>query len=73
MEPAGEDPWGGQVPWLRRRGPRVALALVAAGSFLALTLMSTCSTRTAPPATTTTTRPMIQAGEVIRGSAPDSY
>lgn len=71
MEPAGEDPWGGQTPWLRRPGPRVALALIAAASLLALTLMSTCSTRTVPPATTTTTRPMIQARGVIRGPAPD--
>lgn len=55
MEPGSEDPWGGHTPWLRRRGPRAVLALLAAGSFLALTLLSTCSTRTGPPATTTTT------------------
>lgn len=68
MEPNGEDPWGGQIPWMRRRGPRVVLALLAAGSFLALTLFSTCSTRHGSPATTTTTtRPLIQAepGEAV--------
>ena len=62
MEPIREDPWGGHTPWLRRRGPRAALALLAAGSFLALTLLSTCSTRTGPPPTTTTTL-QVAAGE----------
>ena len=68
MEPGTEDPWGGRPPWLQRRGPRVALALVATASFLALTLMSTCSTRTGPPPTTTTTL-QVAAGEA-RPPAP---
>ncbi|HSQ37099.1 MAG TPA: hypothetical protein VLS92_04305 [Acidimicrobiia bacterium] len=62
MELVSEDPWGGHTPWLRRRGPRVVLALLAAGSFLALTLLSTCSTRTGPPPETTTTV-QLAAGE----------
>ncbi len=62
MEPASEDPWGGHTPWLRRRGPRAVLALLAAGSFLALTLLPTCSTRTGPPATTTTTTMQLAVG-----------
>jgi len=49
---------------LQRRGPRVALALLAAGSFLALTLLSTCSTRTSRPTTTTTMQ--VAAGEARR-------
>ncbi len=69
MEPNGEDPWGGQTPWMRRRGPRVVLALLAAGSFLALTLLSTCSPRHAPPATTTT-RPSLPAAAGLAGSDP---
>jgi hypothetical protein len=64
VEPTNQDPWGGHTPWLWRRGPRVALALLAAGSFLALTLLSTCSTRTGPPPTTTTTTTVqLAAGE----------
>ena len=55
MDHEPEDPWDGNPPWLRRPGPRVALALLAAASLLGLTLMSTCSTRTRPPPTTTTT------------------
>jgi len=53
---------------MRRRGPRVVLALLAAGSFLALTLLSTCSPRQAPPATTTTTRPSLPAAAGLAGS-----
>jgi hypothetical protein len=68
VEPGTEDPWGGHAPWLQRRGPRVALALLAAASFLALTLMSTCSARTGPSPTTTTTL-QVAAGEARR-SAP---
>ena len=55
MEPGSEDPWEGNTPWLRRRGVRAALALLAAAALLGLTLMSTCSPRTGPPPTTTTT------------------
>lgn len=70
MAPNGEDPWGGQTPWMRRRGPRVVLALLAAGSFLALTLLSTCSPRQAPPATTSTTRPTLPAAAGLAGFDP---
>jgi hypothetical protein len=69
VERGSEDPWGGRTPWLRRRGPRVALALIAAASFLALTLLSTCSTRMGPPTTTTTTLHVLQAMEGRRGPA----
>lgn len=70
MEPNGEDPWGGQTPWMRRRGPRVVLALLAAGSFLALTLLSTCSPRQAPPAPASTTRPTLPAAAGFAGPDP---
>jgi len=45
-----------------RRGPRVALALLAAAGLLALTLLSTCSARTRPPDTTTTTLQLAAPG-----------
>jgi hypothetical protein len=70
VEPERADPWDGDTPWLRRRGPQTALALLAAASFLGLTLLSTCSTRTTPPITTTTTRPMTQAAGQASGTAP---
>ncbi|MFH1331512.1 MAG: hypothetical protein ABIJ48_12820 [Actinomycetota bacterium] len=66
MGPNLDDPWGGRTPWLRRRAPRIAISLLAVGSFLALTLMSTCSTRTTPPpATTSTTAPGTQALPIL--------
>jgi hypothetical protein len=65
VDPHLDDPWGGRTPWLRRRTPRIAISLLAAGSFLALTLMSTCSTRTTPPPTTTTTSTTVPGTQAI--------
>ena len=56
------DPWEGRTPWLRRPGVLRVLVGLVVGSFLILTLMSTCAPRRrAPATTTTTTRPGIQA------------
>jgi hypothetical protein len=55
-----EDPWGGRPPLLRRPAVRAIVTLIAVGSFLLVTLMSTCAPRTRSPATTTTV-PGVQA------------
>jgi len=49
------DPYAGRTPLFRRRGARIAFALLAAGSLLLVTLISTCAPRRRVPATTTTT------------------
>jgi hypothetical protein len=55
-EPYDDDPWGGRVPLMRRPIVRGAIIFIAAGSFLLVTLMSTCAPRTTPvPQDTTTT------------------
>jgi len=56
-EPYDEDPWGGRVPFMRRPMVRGAIIVIAVGSFLLLTLMSTCAPPTTrlPSDTTTTT------------------
>lgn len=51
-----EDPWGDlPVPLLRRPAVRGFLAVFVVFAFLLLTLMSTCTPRTIPTGTTTTT------------------
>jgi type IV secretory pathway protease TraF len=49
------DPYADRTPWLRRRGVRLVVALLAAGSLALVTLISTCAPRRRVPATTTTT------------------
>lgn len=51
-----DDPYAGRTPWLRRPGVRILVTLIAVGSFLLATLVSSCGPRrTVPdPATTTT-------------------
>ena len=51
------DPYAGRTPLFRRPGARIAFALLAAGSLLLVTLISTCAPRRRVPATTTTTTP----------------
>ncbi|NQV07508.1 hypothetical protein HQ535_13245, partial [bacterium] len=52
-----DDPWEGRPPFFRRPVVRGTITLVAVGSFLILTLMSTCAPRrrVSPETTTTTT------------------
>jgi hypothetical protein len=57
------DPWGGRTPFLRRPAVRVAVTTIAVGSFLLVTLLSTCAPRTRAPATTTTI-PGVQAADL---------
>jgi len=48
--------WGeNQLPFLRRPAVRSVITLVVIVTFVMLTLMSTCSPRTTPIGTTTTT------------------
>lgn len=54
------DPWDGDPPFLRRPAVRAVITVVAVGSFLLVTLLSTCAPRTRSPATTTTL-PGVQA------------
>ena len=56
-----DDPYSGHTPWLRRPGVRMAIAFVAVGSFLLMTLISSCGpTRRSPAPPTTTTIPTVQ-------------
>jgi hypothetical protein len=50
------------TPWLRRPAVRGSIALLAVGSFLILTLMSTCAPRRRVDQTTTTTMAGVVAG-----------
>ena len=51
-----EDPWGERpVPLLRRPAVRGFIAAFVVFAFVLLTLMSTCTPRTIPTGTTTTT------------------
>lgn len=51
-----DDPWGESPrPWLRRPAIRGAITMIVIFTFVLLTLMSTCSPRTTPIDTTTTT------------------
>lgn len=55
-EDFSDDPWGDRpVPLLRRPVVRGFLAVFVVFAFLLLTLMSTCTPRTIPTGTTTTT------------------
>ena len=62
----GPDPYEEErypTPFLRRPGVLGTLAVLVAGSFLILTLMSTCTPRRRAPAPTTTTLPTLVAVE----------
>jgi hypothetical protein len=54
--------WGDQpTPWLRRPVIRAGITFFVIFSFVLLTLMSTCSPRTVPVGTTTTTLERVTA------------
>lgn len=53
--PRPDDAWEGRVPYLRRPVIRTLIALIAVGSFLLVTLISSCVPRRSRPVTTTTT------------------
>ena len=55
-----DDPSAGRTPWLRRPAVRAAITLVAVGSFLLATLVSSCGPRRRSPAPATTTIPAVQ-------------
>ena len=64
MRPDPYDEERYPTPVLRRRGVLGTLAVLVAGSFLLLTLMSTCTPRRQAPAPTTTTVPTLVAVEL---------
>jgi len=55
-----DDPYAGRTPWLRRPRVRMAIAIVAVGSFLLMTLVSSCGPARRAPAPATTTIPTVQ-------------
>lgn len=62
------DPWEGRTPLLRRPVIRAAITLIAVGSFLLVTLISSCAPRRSRPvSTTTTTVPGIEVVEPSGG------
>ena len=65
-----DDPYAGRTPLLRRPAVRLLVTLVAVGSFLLATLVSSCGPRrTVPEPTTTTTIPTVQVDNL--GPLPD--
>jgi hypothetical protein len=54
------DPYAGRTPWLRRPVVRGLITLVAVGSFLLVTLVSSCGPRRRSTPATTTTIPAVQ-------------
>ena len=55
-----DDPYAGRTPWLRRPRVRLAVAIIAVGSFLAMTLVSSCGPTRRAPAPATTTIPTVE-------------
>jgi hypothetical protein len=61
------DPYEGRRPLFRRPLVRGSVAVLAAGAFLLITLLSTCAPRrSVPRTTTTTTTGGVAAVEVLR-------
>ncbi len=55
-----DDPYAGHTPWLQRPGVRAVVVVIAAGSFLLATLVSSCGPRHRISPPTTTTIPAVQ-------------
>ena len=59
-----DDPYEGHTPWLRRPAVRFLVTVIAVGSFLLATLVSSCGPRrVVPEPSPTTTIPSVQVSD----------
>jgi hypothetical protein len=65
-----DDPHAGYTPWLRRPVVRLVVTLIAVGTFLLTTLVSSCGPRHRIPEPPATTIPTVEVGNPLppRGS-----